>query len=621
VDNTELVALEEQQAKIRFNSLRVSRAADSWFNCPPSSDWTQRYKLGKELGSGQTAVVHEAWTIWPTDMAVTPRNTPRSPRRSNSPRSPRNNAPRNGAEDVGSRGSAAPPTKRRVALKKFATTGSTMFQQELKALRAVGIHPHVLRLLESFQGPREDVLILEFCSGGDVYEVYASNHGCCMLEAFVLHLLRQLLLALQHIFERGVEHRDIKPENLLLYSSSDSTSIPHLKLADFGWAQVLPKGGRRPQVPYAGVGSLWYASPELNPPAEGVPVPNGAETAPIGSSDMWSVGIITYLLLLGHSPFNVALRETDQAAREVQVIRLAASAEVNKDSRAWSCLSSEAQDFILKLIQVDPARRMSPQQAWNHPFLAQGSGNKQSTYLAKVPALLPVADVVWKRLDGFQRLCWITFARAIAEPELVQVRSFQMFITQQSMGGTKSYLEALAIQLAAVAAPSWFQRKTAWMDPLRLAFCYLDVDTDGVVSAQDLSQHIVFQTDADEGEALKLAEKWVQRWSQGGANNSGNGSTAGSAGLSFLALKWALSASYAHAADAPSQDTNGANGTSSSNLTLSPDGDGTDSLPKVANAHTIKDRENVMLKQRMHAVDEMCQRFLDEEFDDFGFGF
>lgn len=600
----ESVVDDGSEVQMACDKFRVERSVSSWSGSANLDDWKQRYTLGKELGSGQTAIVYEAFVTWPAEG---PLYTPRSARGVN--KSPRGNRKPNSANCNGSArastASSARPFKRRVALKKFSATGGAMFKQELRALRAVGVHPHVLRLLESFQGPLEDVLILEHCGGGDVYDMYASNHGCCMLEPCVVHLIRQLLLALQHLSERGVEHRDVKPENLLLYSNSrdsrDQDDMagtagrmrvpPHLKLADFGWANV-PESSEsiRVEAAVSGVGSLWYAAPELNPGASPL------ADAPLGACDMWSVGVIAYLLLLGHSPFNVALREPDNHAQEDKVIRLASEGSINTDERVWHCLPEEARDFITRLIQVEPAKRMTPLEAWSHPFVTRGAGCAEGGgggYLAKLPALLPVADVVWRRIDQFQRLCWITFAHAVAEPELVELRAFQMFIVQQKMSA-HSYLHQLAVEIAAVAQPSWFQRKTVWIDALRLAFCYLDGDSDGILSAEDLSEHLVSE------DSLQVARQWVQKWHQPPAGADGNRTNPSKKGITFSGFTWALCSSHA--------GKHFVQGLSNGH----------------ANAHAGGQAEDAnhqaLFEGRMQATDEVCQRFLDEEFDDFGFG-
>lgn len=384
-----------------------------------------------------------------------------------------------------------------------------MFAQELKAITAVGVHPHVLRLLESFEGGSDDdVLVLEHCEGGDLYDLYAANNGCCMLEAFVIQLVRQVLLALEHLVQHNVEHRDVKPENLLLFGSSKSrVQVPQVKLADFGWAVVVPQGSPPPPVPPDGVGSLWYAPPELSPPVEGVehmPV----DLSPLGACDAWSVGVITYLLLIGHSPFNGALKIADPTVREAEVMRMAAYGQLNTAARPWPTLSEEARNFICSLMQPVPARRLSARQACEHPWIARwelGFVDSMGLQIARLPER--DADVAsrWQSLDGFQRLAWLAFARATSEPELIGIQSLQTFVTIHG-AQSRSYLEELAMELATAAGPSWFLPETVWADVQLLAFHYLDIDADGLLSVKDLSYHLMGE------DVRESADSWVYKW-------------------------------------------------------------------------------------------------------------
>lgn len=520
---TEFLPTQELEVQLVCDKFAIRKIATQGAR----SDWRRKYVLGRELGAGQTAIVFEAFAVapsveeslgaWPVAAGRLP-ESPLDQKLDNYGSTAAQAAGLAAAQvaahaavqAVAQRRNAVPTIGRRVALKRFNTAGTTMFQHELQAFSAVGTHPHILRLLESYEGGNgEDILVLEHCDGGDLYELYAANHGCCMLEACVIQLLRQLLLALQHLMDRGVEHRDIKPENLLLYygSPKDTAAIPHLKLADFGWAVVLRTMQHSAPVPLEGVGSLWYAPPELNPPAEGVQKVKSVPSP--GRSDMWSVGIITYLLLIGHSPFNLALRIADPAVQEAEVIRLAGMGKFNTSTRPWACLSEEARHFVGLLIQPDPARRLTPAEAWNHPFVAR-SHNGSADALGAQP--YPSSQVFgpdrterWGQLDGLQRLSWMAIARAIAEPEMVDIPVLETFINQQSMGSTL-YLEQLAVELAAVASTSWFQPKSAWADVLLLAFNYLDGDTDGVLGVGDLAHHLVGE------EARECAEAWVSKW-------------------------------------------------------------------------------------------------------------
>lgn len=558
-DANEVLAGQELEVQLLHDHFAIHKMG----NHGPRNDWRRKYALGRELGAGQTGIVFEAFAVTPVrEDALGGRPLPEkaldpSPRSLHVPpgglavaqaTSPAQAAAVAAAQQAAAVAAAAaaqqavapgqrrsiatatqvvgvagaggvsspvPTVGRRVALKRFYSQGTSMFRHELKALTAVGVHPHVLRLLESFEGGGngDDVLVLEHCDGGDLYELYAANHGCCMMETFVAKIIRQLLLALQHLVDRGIEHRDVKPENLLLYgangySSRESAAVPHLKLADFGWAVLVQQPEGMPEVPAGGVGSLWYAPPELNPPVDGAPQAPLEGFAP-GSSDMWSVGIITYLLLIGHSPFNIALRVSDPAARESEVIRLAGMGQINTSTRPWACLSEDARNFVALLIQPDPSLRLSPTAAWNHPFVAKTHSHVGGDATVAQPlsalALGEGRAEHWGQLDGLQRLSWLAIARAITEPEMVEIQVLDNFISQQSIGGTM-YLEQLAVQLVAAASAGWFKPRSVWSDVMVLAFNYLDADGDGFLGVGDLTHHL-------EGEdARECAEAWISKW-------------------------------------------------------------------------------------------------------------
>ncbi|CAE8604706.1 unnamed protein product, partial [Polarella glacialis] len=365
----------------------------------------------------------------------------------------------------------------------------------------------------------------------------------------------------------------VKPENLLLYSYDDK-AVPCLKLADFGWAAVVGPSESPPEPPGEGVGSLWYAPPELNPPVAGLQV--FADKLPLGKSDMWSVGVITYLLLTGHSPFNTAIRIQDPDARENEVLRLAALGAVNTSVKAWEILSEEARSFILALVHANPAERMSAREACCHQFMLMQDADPTRLQIA---APFPIEDSAsrWQRLDGLQHLCWISVARASTEPELAEISLLRDFVRLDSTGSS-TYIEQLAAKLVTVALPSWFHPQAAWFDMLYLAFLYLDVDCDGTLSVEDLSLHL----EGESGAAKEVANAWIFKWRHG-LQASLPVSTMNA--LSFADFHRVLCSAILD--QEPCWDV------------------------------ATPDR---MLHRRMEAIDEVCLRFLDEEFENYGVG-
>eukprot|EP00930_Biecheleria_cincta_P036418 TRINITY_DN24989_c0_g1_i1.p1 TRINITY_DN24989_c0_g1~~TRINITY_DN24989_c0_g1_i1.p1 ORF type:complete len:656 (-),score=86.87 TRINITY_DN24989_c0_g1_i1:93-2024(-) len=576
----------EAEAQLSFDQFAVHHCS-SGSSGGPISSWRRRYILGRELGTGQTATVFEAFATAPGIKENDESWYMRSPR-----------ADELSGQWPGGDSSGSSPSRpssgtpgRRVALKRFHQEGTMIFKQELKALLAVGVHPHVVRLLESFEASGEDdVIVLEHCDGGDVYELYATNNGCCMLESFVRQLIRQLLLALQHLQERCIEHRDVKPENLLLFTTSmNGKSVPFLKLADFGWATIVNKLEPEPALPPEGVGSLWYAPPELNPPVKGMEI--FVDEFQLGKSDIWSVGIITYLLLIGHSPFNVALRVKDPVAREAEVMRLAALGDVNTSSKVWkSILSEEARSFVLALIRPDPAKRLSPAEALGHPFMTMLSPEEQvdAGIHGQIEPPFPTDNEgsKWQRLDSLQKLCWLALARAATEPELVEVSLLQAFVHDQG-SGSAGYLERLAAKLVAVSSPSWFHPQAAWGDMLYLAFLYLDRNGDGFLSVDDLMVHFAGGTHGRE-----LADLCIFKWRSNGQQALPLGA---SHSLSLADFRRVLFSSIADLATV-------------------------DSVAPPAGAGAIDSRSEALIQNRMNAIEQVCSRFLEEEFENSGAG-
>lgn len=506
--------------------------------------WKRWYALGRELGRGISATVFEAEAFAKTSSSAEKPSV---------------------FSGHGFCGSSfvpgcIPEKGRRVAVKRFKKVGSRSFNTELANLLRCGTHPNVLRLLESYEDcDGEDALILEYCDGCTVFDAYAQarKNGDFLPELLVARLIRQLLLALEHIICCGVDHQDVKPENMLLYSFSLQEQRAELKLADFGWATAkfaLTPGGMSVATeppPAEGAGSLWYAPPELNPPVQALNGASPVSTLSVprlaGRSDMWSVGVVVYLMLVGHNPFNGALRHKSQKAMEHEVIEQAAKGQFDMSSPRWLQLPQDARDFILGMIVVAPGRRLSASEALRHPYLVRR--------LARCSEALPLEpswhwadrEDAWCQLDGFQRLAWAAISRSIAEPELsretVASASRAMRASANGRGGTAeyAYIWHLARELCVASVSTWLVDNSAWSEVLRLAFRYLDSDDDGILSPKDMVTHLVILgTDtAAHADAWSAAHLWVSRWC-----NHGEATTPRSSGLSPAHFRAAVLSSH-----------------------------------------------------------------------------
>ena len=504
--------------------------------------WPKVYSLGRLLGDGISAKVFEAEALADLETTETAQQL----------------------TVLGTCGAVAAGMPqclrehgRKVAIKRFHRLGSRTFMKELTALKRVGTHPNILRLLESYQGFNgEDVLVLEYCDGSTLYDLYAREHPKGGLpERLVARLLRQLFLALQHLSSCGVEHQDVKPENMMLFDVSVSAFRAELKLGDFGWAAIAAPEGKVSKPPPTGAGSLWYAPPELNPPVEGVEPEAMAVDQygePIkGLSDMWSAGVVLYLLLVGHNPFNQALKQSTQEQQDQEVLRLVALGKYNCRTERWQSLHPDARDLVERLLRVPPIQRSLPSEALKHPFVTKRTvaghvsgygGNAMSACMDGEHSVFFHGSVApwagrerrWQRLDGFQRLAWLAMARALAEPELdgavVQGALEGMEHEKQHQarhGGDQreaGFLWQLARELGTAPVFQWLQDRSAWPDAVRLAFGFLDVDRDGFLSASDLLAHVAGPPQRNNSAPAAVAKMmpvvskdeivktWIQRW-------------------------------------------------------------------------------------------------------------
>ncbi|XP_038072890.1 calcium/calmodulin-dependent protein kinase type IV-like [Patiria miniata] len=209
-------------------------------------------------------------------------------------------------------------------------------------------HPNIIRLKEIFETDEKLFLVLELVTGGELFDRIVTQGYYSEKDA--ASVVRQLCSAVQYLHEHGIVHRDLKPENLLY---ADSTENAALKLADFGLAKMLYKDVQMQTV----CGTPGYCAPE---------VLFGKPYTP--KVDMWSVGVITYILLCGFEPFY-----DEKGDRYVykKILR----AEYEFMSPWWDNVSDSAKFFIQSLLVLDPNKRLTAAQALDHPWV-KGTASK-----------------------------------------------------------------------------------------------------------------------------------------------------------------------------------------------------------------------------------------------------
>jgi serine/threonine protein kinase len=260
-------------------------------------------------------------------------------------------------------------TKEKVAVKKIAKkfTDNRSFQQEMNAflhIRQRGGHPNICGLRENFDEGEYFYLVLDLVSGGEMFD-HLCSHGAYS-EADAARLVREVASALAFLHGTGCVHGDLKPENLMLSSEHQSDAV--IKLVDFGCAQIVDQDSPL----YDRSGSFVAANtPGYSPPEM---VRKEQKLKELHQSvDMWSLGVIIYIMLTGIHPFDLAGNSTDIQINEAVMSK---KGPPIRKSPITAHLSSSAIELIETLIQANPNKRLTALQMLEHPWVRGETARK-----------------------------------------------------------------------------------------------------------------------------------------------------------------------------------------------------------------------------------------------------
>uniref|UniRef100_A0A671R4K9 non-specific serine/threonine protein kinase n=1 Tax=Sinocyclocheilus anshuiensis TaxID=1608454 RepID=A0A671R4K9_9TELE len=214
-------------------------------------------------------------------------------------------------------------------------------EREVSILKEIQ-HPNVITLHDVFENKNEVILILELVAGGELFDFLAEKESLSEEEA--TEFLKQILDGVSYLHSKQIAHFDLKPENIMLLNRS----VPHprIKLIDFGLAHKIDFGNDFKNI----FGTPEFVAPEV------------VNYEPLGlEADMWSIGVITYILLSGASPF---LGENKQ-----ETLANVSAVDYEFDEEYFSNTSALAKDFIARLLLKDPKKRMTILDSLQHPWI------------------------------------------------------------------------------------------------------------------------------------------------------------------------------------------------------------------------------------------------------------
>lgn len=227
-------------------------------------------------------------------------------------------------------------------------------EREVSLLREVN-HPSIIKMVNCYEDSDHVHIVTEKYSGGEVFDKivdHTTGFGC-LSESEASRIIKSLLEAVAYLHDMDIVHRDIKPENMLLESKEDGAAV---RLIDFGLSRRHAKG----DLPMSNtVGTAYYTSPET--------IKGSYDRA----CDMWSVGVVAYILLAGYPPFN--------GSTDADIFDSIRNGRFNFHPKVWDNISDDAKDFILGLLRQIPENRFSAEEALRHPWIVANSLRRPRT--------------------------------------------------------------------------------------------------------------------------------------------------------------------------------------------------------------------------------------------------
>ncbi|XP_022774798.1 calcium-dependent protein kinase SK5-like isoform X1 [Durio zibethinus] len=279
--------------------------------------------------------------------------------------------------------------------------------REIQIMHHLSEHPHVVRIRGTYEDQLSVHLVMELCEGGELFDRIVEKGHYSEREA--AKLIKTIVGVVETCHSLGVMHRDLKPENFLFDTIEEDAA---LKATDFGLSVFYKPGESFSDV----VGSPYYVAPEVLRKHYGL------------EADVWSAGVILYILLSGVPPF--------WAETEMGIFRQILQGKIDFDSEPWPAISESAKDLVRKMLDRNPKRRLTAHQVLCHPWIVDDT----------IAPDKPLDSAVLSRLKQFsamnklKKMALRVIAERLSEEEIGGLKElFKMIDTDNS--GTITFEE------------------------------------------------------------------------------------------------------------------------------------------------------------------------------------
>ena len=235
------------------------------------------------------------------------------------------------------------------AMKVINKTFSCTIEDENEILNEINIlrtmdHPGILKIFEFYSSKQNYSIVTELCPGGELFQQIIDKGP--FTERYSAYVMYQIFSAVNYCHKMHIVHRDLKPENILIVGK-DREGLPTIKICDFGTSKMFEKGAVERKL----VGSSYYIAPEV------------LKKHYNEKCDVWSCGVIMYILLSARPPFG---GEDDN-----EIMERVSTGKYDLESPPFNKLSKNSIDLIKRLLTMDPEQRISAEQALNHPWFKE----------------------------------------------------------------------------------------------------------------------------------------------------------------------------------------------------------------------------------------------------------
>ncbi|KAH7447881.1 hypothetical protein KP509_01G125300 [Ceratopteris richardii] len=355
-------------------------------------------------------------------------------------------------------------------------------RREIQIMHHVSGQPNVVNIRGAYEDEDAVHLVMELCSGGELFDrIVKRGHYS---ERKAAQIIRRIVRVVEACHSLGVMHRDLKPENFLFLDSGEDSA---LKTIDFGLSVFFRPG----EIFHDVVGSPYYVAPEVLKKNYGP------------EADVWSAGIILYILLSGVPPF---WAETEQQIFEEVLV-----GDLDFESDPWPSISESAQDLIMKMLNRDPKKRLTAHQVLCHPWIKKDG----------VAPDRPIDSAVLSRMKQFtamnklKKLAMRVIAEKLSEEEIAGLKEmFEMIDEDKNgtitfdelktglrrLGSSLKDTEIQALMEAAdvdnngtldygeFIAATLSLNKVEREENLFAAFCFFDKDNSGYITVDEIQE-------------------------------------------------------------------------------------------------------------------------------------